>query len=109
MRAIGVALICVLGVSACSQRDKEFAFDGQYYRASARKVAKETRQNFIVSVKPVSASFEGALQAGEYEGTKYCIAQYGISEIEWTLGPDEDPETYVISNDTLELSGTCIE
>ena len=105
----GGLILCVsaaLLVACGNRRDGDIPFDGQYFRATAKKVDR-TREDFTVTVRPVSASFEGALQAGEYEATKYCVLTFGSSDIDWEVGPDLDPEAYAIDGDQLQLSGTC--
>ncbi len=96
-----------LALTACTNRDEAFAFDGQYYRAKASKLDKDDRAQFAVSVKPVSASLDGAREAGRYEGTRYCIENYGTSQIEWSEGPDAEDGTLRVDNDTLLLQGEC--
>ena len=100
-------LIAVLLLSACQgRRADRVAFDGVFFRGSASKVDGQ-RQNFEVSVTPVSASLEGAREAGRYEATRYCIRQFGSSDIAWVEGPDAEDGTLRISGDKLLLTGTC--
>ncbi|MBV2360567.1 hypothetical protein KUH32_12335 [Thalassococcus sp. CAU 1522] len=88
-------------------RDRQ-AFDGQNYRGTARS-ERGDRKSFTASVRPVSASLEGAIQAAEYEGVKHCIKFYGTSEIAWAVGPDTPREQLPIEGDTLTFSGVCVE
>ncbi|WP_299725153.1 hypothetical protein [uncultured Tateyamaria sp.] len=104
---LGLMLIAVLLLSACNGRKADrIAFDGQFFRASAKKVDKQ-RLDFEVTVRPVSASLEGARAAGAYEATRYCVGNFGTSDIDWTDGPDGEDGTLRISNDRLLLTGTC--
>ncbi len=104
---LGLMLIAVLLLSACAGKKADrIAFDGQFFRASAKKVDKQ-RLNFEVTVRPVSASLEGARAAGAYEATRYCVGTFGTSDIEWTNGPDAEDGTLRISNDRLLLTGRC--
>ena len=100
----------MLGLSACGggSGGDEILFDGQRFRASL-DADNDARQNFIVSVRPVSASLEGAREAGRYEGTVYCVNRYGSSDIIWVVGPDSPDEALPISGDTLTLQGSCRE
>ncbi len=102
---VGLSLIAAL-VAGCGGRQDRFAFDGQYFRSKAARVEGDRRQ-FIISVRPASASLEGAVEAGRYESTKYCIENYGNSAVDWVVGPDQDLGTYRIENDTLLLRGAC--
>lgn len=100
-----LGLIAAL-VAGCGSRRDRIAFDGQFFRSNASRVDGD-RQQIVVTVRPVSASFAGALDAGRYEATRYCIANYGNSAVDWVLGPDQEPSTYRIENDTLVLRGAC--
>jgi hypothetical protein len=98
------ALGAVLLAAGCGGRS-EIAFDGQVYRANATQ--GETRQEFSVSARPVSAGSEGALLAAEHEAKRYCILNYGSSRIAWTVGPDTTGTALPVDGDTLTLSGAC--
>ena len=103
----GLLLIAVLVLTACTERRSErVAFDGVFFRASSGKVDKQ-RDQFEVSVSPVSASLEGAREAGRYEAIRYCIKQFGSSDIDWIAGPDAEDGTLRITGDKLLLRGTC--
>lgn len=93
-------------VSACTDSSKRIAFDGQYFRAKAKKVDK-TRHAFTVRVRDVSRSLEGAIEAGRHEGISYCVDNFGSSAIEWTVGPDTPPEELQITDNTLVFQGVC--
>ena len=104
---IGTLLIAALMLSACGGRkDERVTFDGQLFRASAKKTDKQ-RYNFEVTVRPVSASLAGAREAGRYEATRYCVGNFGSSEIDWVNGPDGEDGTLQVNNDRLLLTGTC--
>lgn len=104
---MGLLLIAALFLAACNERQADrVAFDGVFFRASSSKVDKQ-REEFEVSVSPVSASQEGAREAGRYEATRYCIRQFGSSDIEWIEGPDAEDGTLRIAGDKLLLRGTC--
>ncbi len=95
-------------LAACADIGKDdIAFDGQFFRSTAKHVDRADRQAFTVNVRPASASLAGALEAGRHEGKKYCIETFGNSVIDWTRGPDDDPSSHVFEGDTLVLQGTC--
>ena len=104
----GLMLIAILLLAACSgeRRADRIPFDGQFFRTDAKKLNKD-RLDFVVTVRPVSASVNGALAAGLHEGTRYCIGNFGSSDIRWANGPEADDNTLQISNDRLVLQGTC--
>ena len=99
----------VLVLAGCADpRDKMEPFDGFYFRGKAGAVDKsETLALFRATVSGASQSLKGARQAAEYEGIKYCIAQYGTSRIDWTIGPDTAPESLRIIDDKLTFAGRC--
>jgi hypothetical protein len=99
-------LTSVLILAACAQNDNRPAFDGHKYRVKVSKVDKQ-RDQFVVSASPVSSSLLGAREAGRYEATKYCVKQYGTSDVAWLNGPDAEDGSLTISKDKLELRGTC--
>lgn len=108
MRPTAIAVIAALCVTACSGVRDGVTFDGKYYRASLN-TDRGSREDFTLTVRPVSASLLGAKEAGRYEATVYCVNRYGRSDIQWVVGPDDPDETLPISNDTLTLQGTCLE
>ncbi|MEP3637853.1 MAG: hypothetical protein ABJN14_11400 [Paracoccaceae bacterium] len=102
---MGLVMISALILAACSRSDA-VTFDGQVYRAKLSKVDRQLIE-FSVEVSPVSASFEGALEAGRFEATRHCIENFGTSVIDWETGPDDDPETLAVVKDTLSFQGSC--
>ncbi|ASM72668.1 MULTISPECIES: hypothetical protein [Roseobacteraceae] len=105
MRII-LLLVVALAVAACTERDKGIAFDGHYYRAKTKKV-DDDRAQFQSEIRPVSQSLTGAREAGRHAGTKYCIENFGTSNIAWTRGPDGEDGALSVNNDTLLLQGKC--
>ncbi len=106
MFRLPMTLSLVAMIAACGANREPILFDGQSYRAKLSREDK-SRQTFTVSVSPVSASFEGALEAGRYEATRHCIEFFGTSDIDWVVGPDDDPESLPIVQDSLNFSGSC--
>lgn len=104
----GLLALCALAVLAgCSNNKNRVLFDGEYFRTKA-KSASEDRLSFVVRVPSVDRSLEGAREAGAYEGARYCIENFGTSEIAWVQGPDGDAGTLVVDGNTLTLSGRCV-
>ncbi|WP_051927433.1 hypothetical protein [Ruegeria halocynthiae] len=103
-----VALSIVAGCGTVTSSSDRVNFDGQSFRAKAKVVDKKvSRTDFTVVVKGVSASLDGAREAGRYEGIKFCIANFGSSRIVWKVGPDTEPKNLRISDDKLTFAGTC--
>ena len=106
LAGLAAALAATVG---CGRRDStDILFDGQRFRAKAAPVDRgRTLAEFLVTVNGVSASLDGAREAGRYEGTRYCIENYGSSKIAWAVGPDTEPARLRIENDRLSFRGTC--
>ncbi|MCV6584939.1 MAG: hypothetical protein OIF47_05355 [Marinibacterium sp.] len=84
------------------------SFDGRTFRASASAVDKRaSRALFDVRVRDAAASIDGAREAGRYEGIKYCIHNFGTSDIIWTRGPDDEASKLVVQDGTLTFQGRC--
>jgi hypothetical protein len=101
----GIAL-CVGLLAACTAAEDRISFDGQFYNAKLRKVERQL-DVFTVSVRPVSKSLRGALEAGSYEAVGYCVNQFGTSDVIWTAGPAAPRAQLAIERDTLILQGLC--
>lgn len=101
-----LALTSILTLAACGLNENRPTFDGKLFRAKLSKVDKQ-RDQFSVTVSPVSQSLDGAREAGRYEATKHCIAQFGTSDIVWVNGPDGEEGTLIVTDDKLQLRGAC--
>ncbi len=105
--AIG-ALAAALVVAGCSDPDSKVLFDGYDFRAKTAPVDKKrSRADFTVTIKDATRSLDGAREAGRYQGTRYCIANYGNSDIDWAVGPDTDPAQLRFVDGDLSFQGTC--
>lgn len=106
---LGVLAVLTV-VSACggsSSKDR-ILFDGKSFRAKAKVVDKKVSlTDFTVTINGVSASLDGAREAGRYEGTRFCVQNFGSSRIVWKVGPDTEPQNLRIENDSLTFAGTC--
>ncbi|WP_372609945.1 hypothetical protein [Aquicoccus sp.] len=103
----GLALIAAL-LAGCGVTDRmranQVAFDGVEFRPRSEQAGDE-REAFTITVPRASQSPEGARLAGAHEATRYCIENYGRSDLEWDVGPED--EGLVVENDTLTLQGRC--
>lgn len=88
-------------------KDDRVAFDGKSFRANVKKADRKDRANFTVTVRDARQSLNGAREAGRYEAVKYCIAEFGTSDITWSQGPDVPDAVLVFDKDTLIFVGTC--
>ncbi|WP_232796480.1 hypothetical protein [Roseovarius salinarum] len=81
-------------------------FDGNYYPAKV-KHDRENRRIFTLTVRRIGQGIEGAREAARYEGTRYCVDEYGTSEIAWVVAPDAPLEELPISDGKMVLQGKC--
>ncbi len=108
--SLAAGLVILAALSACggSASDERILFDGQAFRAKAKPVdKKKSPSEFTVTVNGISASLDGAREAGRYEGTRFCVQNFGSSRIAWTVGPDTEPQNLRIDNDSLTFAGAC--
>lgn len=109
LRGALTGLICLATVAGCSDRDNQrVLFDGVYFRTKAKPVDKSDRQNFVVNVPKVARSVDGAREAGRFEGVRYCISNFGTSEILWAIGPDTKDGRLVVEKNDFNFRGTCV-
>lgn len=105
---LGAMLLLAVAVGCTKREDKQIAFDGQFFKVKSSTVDKKvTLADFTVTIWKVSQSLDGAREAGEYEGTRYCIKNYGTSKIDWSVGPETEPQNLRIVDDTLTFAGRC--
>ncbi len=104
----GLVALCAVTVTAgCADRGERVLFDGVQFRTKS-KATSEDRQSFLVRVPRVDRSIEGAREAGAYEAARYCIENFGTSEITWVIGPDGEAGSLVVDGNDLTLTGRCV-
>ena len=106
MRNWTAIALCAVVVAACTPSEDQVLFDGQSYKSKLRKIDRQ-RDQFTVTVAPVSKSLLGAREAGRYEAVVHCVNEYGSSDIIWAAGPDAPQAQLRIDKDTLTLQGRC--
>ena len=106
--SIGFLTWSFLMLVGCSNplelEENKIAFDG-YYFSSKLSRSKLDDRSFDLTVRHANRSLSGAREAGRYEATKFCIKNYGTSDIKWVLGPDD--QTIGLTGKVLKLSGQC--
>jgi len=108
-----ILLSLVLAVVACTNREgRRITFDGIAFRTTAQAVDRRvTLEAFVVEVRDAAAALDAARAAANYEGIKYCIAQYGTSRIDWVVDPSDtssDTEARLTMTDgDLRVQGRC--
>lgn len=107
MRILMLMALVLAVLAGCSRNEDRILFDGQQFRGKTKHIDRDDRRGFTAAISPISASIEGAREAGRYEGTKYCIEFYGTSDITWSSGPDDEPQTWAIDRDTVTFAGRC--
>lgn len=88
--------------------ERVFTYEGRRFDARASASEADARE-IVVTVSPASISPRGAQEAGRYEAYKYCLRNYGGSDIDWQVGPDAPASTLRIVDDTLVLAGRCTQ
>jgi hypothetical protein len=102
---VSLCIVTVL-LGACTPKEDRITFDGKYFRTKVSKVDGQ-RDVFTLQVRNASQSIEGAREAARYEGTVYCVNNYGSSDITWAVGPDAPAENLRLDGDSLIFSGSC--
>ena len=104
-----ICLVALVAVVAGCNRDKDaIAFDGFVFRAKTAAIDKKvSRADFRSTIQDAGRSLDGAREAARYEGTKYCIANYGTSKVEWSVGPDSDASLLTLVDGDLTFRGRC--
>ena len=107
---IGLPAI-VVGLSmftACARSEYRVTFGGYYFRSTAKPINKrQTLADFTVTIRNVSQSPDYARAAGGYEGTRYCIKNFGTSRINWVIGPATEGQNLRIDRDQITFQGAC--
>ena len=98
--------VLALALAGCTSKDDRVTFDGLYFKAKSNKIDDDLSR-FTVEVDRVSQSMDAAREAGGYEGTRYCIANFGTSRIDWVVGPETPPQALQVVKDTLIFQGEC--
>ena len=84
--------------------ENKIVFDG-YNFSSKLTPNKSDDRLFDLTVRRANRSLSGAREAGRYAATKFCIKNFGTSDIKWVLDPDD--ESIGLTGKVLKLSGQC--
>ena len=84
--------------------ENKVPFDGHYFSSKITQNKTDDRY-FTLKVRRASRSLSGAREAGRYEATRFCIKNFGTSDIKWALGPDD--ENLGLTGRILKLRGKC--
>lgn len=105
----GALLLMVLTVAAgCARVEERTLFEGVYYPGKARG-ERADRRNFTATVRRASRGIEGAQQAVRHEARRYCLTNFGTSDIAWRGGTEaESSPVYERSGDRVSVQGRCV-
>ena len=105
---MGVAASSFFMMTGCSNpfelEENKVSFDG-YYFSSKLSRSKLDDRSFDLTVRRANRSLSGAREAGRYEAIRFCIKNYGTSDIKWVLDPDD--QSIGLTGKVLKLSGQC--
>jgi len=108
MGHVVVMLGLCMALGACVKTTDRILFNGVFYKAKSKAADKNDRQNFVVTVPRVDRGFDGAVQAGAYEARRYCIENFGTSEIIWAQGPDGATQRSIpVEGNKITFTGRC--
>lgn len=96
-----------LVLAACSNNRDQIEFDGVSFRTKSKAVSDD-RSVFSVRIPKIDKGLAQARKAGRHEGTRYCLTNFGTSEIAWATDPDADQSQLNINGSTLMLQGKCV-
>ncbi len=109
----GAALLAVALLGGCDRARGGFGAQSYNYAGYAFKGAvranKTDRAEFAVSVRGAQRGLVGAQEAARIAANRYCIEQYGSSDISWQgQGPDTEAEAVALApGGQLEMRGRC--
>ncbi len=105
---MGLAASSFFMMTGCSNpfelEENKVSFDG-YYFSSKLSRSKLDGRSFDLTIRRANRSLSGAREAGRYEAIRFCIKNYGTSDIKWVLDPDD--HSIGLTGKVLKLSGQC--
>lgn len=109
---IATAMLCAgVALASCgsvTSRDKRVSYDGVPFRTSSKALNKKvTLSQFEVVVKNALRSPKGARQAVHHEATAYCIENYGLSDIIWSVDPLDPEQELHLDGGNAVYTGMC--
>ncbi|GAW34021.1 hypothetical protein RA2_01066 [Roseovarius sp. A-2] len=107
LRGIGIAAVVIALLASCASREERVFFDGNFYPPKSGG-ERSDRRNFTATVKRVSRGVEGAQKAAVHEATRYCLKNFGTSDIAWAgVAEGEIGPVYLRSGDRITVEGRC--
>ena len=88
-------------------RSAKLQFDGEYFRSKTRHTSDDRRE-FTVTLRRADKSPSGAVEAVQFEATKYCLGLFGGSDHVLDLDPQSIEEGVPVdSKGDLTVAGRC--
>lgn len=107
-RGAGLVLLMLGALASCTERRERAVFDGVYYPPKTQ-ADKQDRRNFTASVSRANRGVEGAKKAAAHEATRYCIENFGTSQIAWAkVAEGQDGPAFTRSGDRVSVTGRCV-
>jgi hypothetical protein len=107
LRGIGIATVVIALLASCASREKRVFFDGNFYPPKSSG-ERDDRRNFTATVGRVSRGVEGARNAAVHEAKRYCLKNFGTSDIVWAgVAEGEIGPVYLRSGDRITVEGRC--
>lgn len=109
-KTVLVLMAATLTVPVACGRDNPnlVPFDGVVFKSKTKPVDKKvSRADFTSTIYKVSQSLDGAREAARYQGTIYCVTNYGTSDIAWTVGPDTEAGRLSVVDNNITFRGRC--
>lgn len=107
---LGLSALILTGAAGCDRAKSAFSRGGYVedgVRFKPRVQGGEDRAEFSVSVRRAEQAPEGAREAVRVEATRYCIKQYGNSDITWDGQSPEDEEIVIAEDGNIYMNGRC--
>ncbi|MEM8774920.1 MAG: hypothetical protein AAGF53_07790 [Pseudomonadota bacterium] len=102
-------LVFCAALAACGERqnDEKVLFDGINFRTKSKSASKD-RMSFVITVPGAERNLAAARAAGEYEGTNYCVQNFGTSDVTWSNGPEAEDDALNFKGSRLTFEGRCV-
>ncbi|MGK7755470.1 MULTISPECIES: hypothetical protein [unclassified Roseovarius] len=107
-RALVLVLMAGAMVAGCARTTERVTFNGVFYKQKSKAASRDNRERFVVTVPRVNRGYDGALAAGAYEGKRYCVQNFGTSEVEWYISPLAPRGTVQPNGNKLTFTGKCV-
>ncbi len=101
-----LGLAALLLLAACDQYDRRIYFNGNYYPGKAYALDNNP-DKFIATVRRVHQGLVGARAAAAYQGMRYCLVNFGNSELTWMAGPERQLTAEETADGRLSVTGIC--